>query len=741
MRKAVISRKMADAAGIGLLETLLLTFVLAGAMLAGVFWLKARDESLRAERQASVLQQAERHLNGFVAANFRLPCPASSTSNGVEDCSSGQKGLLPYRTLGIDASAGRAGIAQLRYMVYRTAGSDLAVAANKFEPSKWDGTPYNFAHIGSPDFCRMIANAGTDVITGGARVFNGAAGRPVAYALADPGAFDADGDGSPFDGRNAGTQAEMEAPERSTASGSYDDRVLARGFADLALVADCPRLTTSLDGMALAVDVIDEVNSQMLWSTLTASALTAVNIVKGNIQVVKTVIAAGVMGAAVATLSAASADLAAAIASCVVIVGCAEIPHAAAAVAAATAAVVAAGTAIAANVVAVTGVVTAMALTATVAIKTGIDLGNTKVDVSGAASKAYDSWQAATAKVADAQTLLDSANSLAASANTKQVNAWNDLLSAAYSIVNAANQAANPKGTLPLTMNDYLLNDVKAKSLALYQARTAVANAQSALNVAKQVPQSSSTTSISSSQSLIDAVQAQIDQEKAKASPDQAKIDSLQQTLDSLQTQLSGSTTEQQIATLKAQIADLQNSIASETDPDRKAQLQSNLISLQNQLASLDSGVDGKQAALDVANAQLATAQANYYASRQVAIDAFRINYCVTTTTSTTSGDPPTTTTTTTTDCSKYYDGRADITAKIDAFNSSYQAWLGRGDQQKTVQSVYDQAIASASQAKASYEMLNGVATGTTPPSAAKVTNWMGAEAILQGADAKGGSR
>jgi prepilin-type N-terminal cleavage/methylation domain-containing protein len=77
----------------------------------------------------------------------------------------------------------------------------------------------------------------------------------VAYAIAHPGALDANGDGSFFDGGN-GT-AKFEAPG-APAKDTYDDHVLAVGFAELAGRLACPaylsRVNASWQTMRAAYD-------------------------------------------------------------------------------------------------------------------------------------------------------------------------------------------------------------------------------------------------------------------------------------------------------------------------------------------------------------------------------------------------------------------------------------------------------------------------------------------------------
>lgn len=72
---------------------------------------------------------ADQALLGFIAANHRLPCP-DTLGDGLEHCSATVIGQLPVVTLGL----ARADVLRVRYGVFRSAGADLAVAADRFYP-------------------------------------------------------------------------------------------------------------------------------------------------------------------------------------------------------------------------------------------------------------------------------------------------------------------------------------------------------------------------------------------------------------------------------------------------------------------------------------------------------------------------------------------------------------------------------------------------------------------------------
>jgi len=73
----------------------------------GLTLLSAQQEQRKVEETNALLSDAREALIGFAIARGRLPCPASSTSNGVEDpntggfCNHPYDGFLPSVTLGL----------------------------------------------------------------------------------------------------------------------------------------------------------------------------------------------------------------------------------------------------------------------------------------------------------------------------------------------------------------------------------------------------------------------------------------------------------------------------------------------------------------------------------------------------------------------------------------------------------------------------------------------------------------
>ena len=244
-------------AGFSLVEMGVALVALGLLVLAFIaYWrLSAQEKVVLAERD--LLQITERSVVGFVHAHFRLPCPAS-TVDGNEDCAAGRQiGQLPWRTLGI--ADGRAG--QLRYGVYRAANTaqpwldmDLTVPKDRLRPSFTIGLPpilptaplaLNPANANLLDFCYATTLASTAAANASALgvvdADSAAARRAVAFVVAAPGLLDADGDGSPFDGRQA--TATLAAPTFDAANrpldAVYDDRVMAVSFDALFAQMQC----------------------------------------------------------------------------------------------------------------------------------------------------------------------------------------------------------------------------------------------------------------------------------------------------------------------------------------------------------------------------------------------------------------------------------------------------------------------------------------------------------------------
>lgn len=240
--------------GFSLVE-LAVVLVIIGAI-GLVFWRALfRFKSLPAigSLTATSLPTAEATLNGFILAQGRLPCPAT-TANGVEDCSASM-GWLPVRTLGMSLSE------NVRYGLYRnptgagTANVDLGITSDKYVPNLPPG--YLSNNTNGLDFCENLRNLmrspGT-ALTAGA----GASQLAIAYGLAVAGAGDADGDGNPFDGLNT-QPGQFELTGKSVAAG-YNDSTLTVGAGELFTRLGCASLQSTTSGLAKAAYAAYDIN-------------------------------------------------------------------------------------------------------------------------------------------------------------------------------------------------------------------------------------------------------------------------------------------------------------------------------------------------------------------------------------------------------------------------------------------------------------------------------------------------
>jgi prepilin-type N-terminal cleavage/methylation domain-containing protein len=132
-----------NSAGFTLTE-LAVVLVIVALLIGGMMMpLGAQDDLRRTAETQKTLADIQEALIGFAAANGRLPCPASSASNGVESpspvggvgaCASPYDGFVPAVTLGL-SSVNENGYAidawnnPIRYAVFP---QNIAGAANRF---------------------------------------------------------------------------------------------------------------------------------------------------------------------------------------------------------------------------------------------------------------------------------------------------------------------------------------------------------------------------------------------------------------------------------------------------------------------------------------------------------------------------------------------------------------------------------------------------------------------------------
>lgn len=378
--------------GFSLLETALVVLLVGSAIAVAFLVLRAREPVRQVQAQEQALQWADQAVLAYAARHARLPCAVSTPGSDADDCvGPGQKGWLPVRALRSVHPGGPGAMPPLRYMVYRGDGgaSDLALARDRFDPQQWDGAPHDFDAVNGLDLCAALASAAQQLATSGG--VRGDRARTtdtdgnainVAYGLGVAGATP--GASGLFDASNQQAGAVMESPSRG-ADASYDDRVRVRGFNSLAQTLGCRYadagnpdglVLASLDMLALAVDVSDQVDAQNAALVDETEGAVDMAIVAEVFAVLNVALAAAGIANSTSTLVQASAQLASAVATCPIppFVGCGLIgPY--------TGAVVAAGIAIG-----FASASTALAATALAASSAGLALTVEARDMAKAAS-------------------------------------------------------------------------------------------------------------------------------------------------------------------------------------------------------------------------------------------------------------------------------------------------------------------------------------------------------------------
>ncbi|MFN4120359.1 hypothetical protein [Acidovorax sp.] len=254
---------------------LLLIAVVAGLAAMGYMQWRERSaiNSARQERQA--LTQADRAIITYASVAARLPCP-DVDRDGLEDCGVGdQKGWLPSVTLSLAGADPGVGVGQLRYLVQRGGGeNDLTLLTDSWRPLEYDDTGRTFAAMRDTppagtyqagittlaDLCQRIDTGRSTAHAPGMAEVRAATVRTVAYALVHPGNDDADGNNSPFDGVNASADPAVEDPARRPLLSAYNDIVLEKSYLSLFIGFHCQPLIDSINTVALAHDVVEQVD-------------------------------------------------------------------------------------------------------------------------------------------------------------------------------------------------------------------------------------------------------------------------------------------------------------------------------------------------------------------------------------------------------------------------------------------------------------------------------------------------
>lgn len=155
-----------DTSGFTLVE-MAIVMVIVGLMLGGLMMsLSQTTENTRRSDVQTQLAEINEALYGYAQANGRLPCPATTTSNGAElplggGVCSRQHGFVPSATLGLKGSVNADGLLldpwnnPLRYSV-TTANSSAFTTANSMQTAM--ASPTGLASL-TPDLriCRQAA--------------------------------------------------------------------------------------------------------------------------------------------------------------------------------------------------------------------------------------------------------------------------------------------------------------------------------------------------------------------------------------------------------------------------------------------------------------------------------------------------------------------------------------------------------------------------------------------------------
>lgn len=226
--------------GFSMLELAIALFVL-GFMFAALPLLLSTLNSQQSVDPAGEATEAGIHaLVGFVVQQDRLPCP-DQDGDGYEDCDDSRSGGFPYMTVGLGRPLVNDNGFALHYGVYQSTAVPLVELQSGYMPSLLEGT--TSTETNALDFCqglRLGLSAGAVATEIGVSSLDGNNRINPAFLLVDPGAADADGDGSLFDGSNTGGLT-FESSEKGQTD-SYDDEVVVMGFAELAARLACPQI-------------------------------------------------------------------------------------------------------------------------------------------------------------------------------------------------------------------------------------------------------------------------------------------------------------------------------------------------------------------------------------------------------------------------------------------------------------------------------------------------------------------
>lgn len=226
--------------GFSLLELAIALFVLGFMFAALPLLLSALNGQQSVDPAGEATAAGTHALVGFVVQHDRLPCP-DQNDDGYEDCDDSRSGGFPFMTVGLGRPLVNDDGFALHYGVYQSSDVPLVELQSGYMPALLEGTTSSESN--ALDFCqglRLGLSAGAVATEIGVSSLDGNNRINPAFLLVDPGATDADGDGSLFDGSNTDGLT-FESSEKGQTD-SYDDTVVVMGFAELAARLACPQI-------------------------------------------------------------------------------------------------------------------------------------------------------------------------------------------------------------------------------------------------------------------------------------------------------------------------------------------------------------------------------------------------------------------------------------------------------------------------------------------------------------------
>lgn len=495
----ITTRKCRDSqrqSGFSLWETVVVVGVISLGVLAGTFLLNSSEASVRETARVKLLRAVDNAIVSFVAEKGRLPCPASVVG-GAESCNGAVKGWLPVQSLGLDASAPVRGVLQMRYVAYKDPNENLIALSDKFQPTGWE--KYAEPSAGDPlmdssdqnvvDFCQSLKTILLDPTkledSNYAHAKYSGGTQNIAYAIVDGGS-DKDSDGNIFDGSTNLNIAinGVESPLKE-ADSSYDDKVFVKGFADLSTHLSCPQIMRSLDALAQAVEVSNEVKEQQADNADSIATSVAMENTKAVIAAANLANAVITTVAAAAAISMISPLLATNVALCAAIitapVGCPLAATYGTAMGFAVAGVALSAAAIVANTVTLTLQIVTAVKTKALAAKAAAAMSSTPTSLDDMLRDLKAAYQQAETDAASDRTKATTARTEANNAQAAYTNSVNALYGMA-TVANDPNDAIKP-------LIDTMLQKYKDYHAALAIARTDAG----AADAAKQISGGTST--------------------------------------------------------------------------------------------------------------------------------------------------------------------------------------------------------------------------------------------------------